>query len=144
MRIAVLGSGPLAEPLIQLAKQAGDTVSWMREAGAPAPADHAADLVILAGSRAAVEPLLVDMAQSVARDVVVVDATTPAQSERGERADERASRSEWIASALPRVPVVRAFASIPADALAALLATPAAQRAGRLAVPLAGDDRNAK
>ena len=145
MRIAVLGSGPLAEPLVQLAEQAGDTVSWMRADGAAPPADHAADLVILAGSRAAVEPLLADIAQSVARNGVIVDATTPTEEKRDDdRAAELESRSGWIAKALPRLPVVRAFASVPAEALAALLNAPASQRAGRLAVPLAGDDRNAK
>src|SRR5262249_15958191 len=108
MRIAVLGSGPLAEPLVKLAEQAGDTVSWIRADGAPLPADHVADLVMLGGPRAAVEPLLVDMAQSVARNGVIVDATTPTEEKRDDhRAAELESRSGWISKALPRVPIVR-------------------------------------
>jgi 8-hydroxy-5-deazaflavin:NADPH oxidoreductase len=145
MHIAVLGSSPLAEPLVQLAERADETVSWMQAVGAPLPADRAADLVILAGSPAAVEPLLASIAESVARDVVIVDATTPTQEKRDDDGAARPeSRSGWIARALPRVPVVRAFASVPAEALATLLDAPASQQAGRLAVPLAGDDRNAK
>jgi len=145
MHIAVLGSSPLAEPLVQLAERAEDTVSWMREVGTRLPVDHPADLVILAGSRAAVEPLLASIAESVARDVVIVDATTPTEEKRDDdRAAQVESRSGWIAKALPRVPVVRAFASIPAEALATLLDATASQQAERLAVPLAGDDSTAK
>ena len=75
MHIAVLGSSPLAEPLVHLAERADDTVSWMREVGAPLLVDRAADLVILAGSRAAVEPLLASIAEFVARDGVIVITT---------------------------------------------------------------------
>jgi predicted dinucleotide-binding enzyme len=40
--------------------------------------------------------------------------------------------------------MVRAFASVPAEALARVLNGPASSQAARLAVPLAGDDRDAK
>jgi predicted dinucleotide-binding enzyme len=145
MRITILGSSPLAEPLAQLVERAGHTVHATRGAQLPPAADGAPDLVILAGSRAAVEPLLKSIAESISPDEIVVDATTPTHDDRG--GDDKVSSpsgSGWISDTLPRARIVRAFASVPAEALEAVLNAPAAKPAASFSVPMAGDDRHAK
>lgn len=145
MRIAILGSGPLAQPLTQLAERAGHTVRWMRAAPAGPVGDERPDLVVLAGSRAAVEPLLSGIAESIPHDAILVDATTPTQDERaGAEAKSSESGSDWITGTMPHARIVRAFASVPADALVALLNMPESEPAARVAVPLAGDNGDAK
>lgn len=143
MRITILGSGPLAQPLSQLAERAGHTVRWMRAAPAAPVGDQTPDLVVLAGSRAAVEPLLANLAESIPHDVILVDATTPTQDERvGARPSQPGS--QWIAGTVPHARIVRAFASVPAEALTAVLNAPESEPAARVAVPLAGDNGDAK
>ena len=145
MRITILGSSPLAEPLAQLAERAGYEVHAMRATPASPAAADAPDLVLLAGSRAAVEPLLEGIAESISPDIIVVDATTPTHDDRGgDEKQSSGSGSSWILETLPKARVVRAFASIPAEALEAVLKAPAAKPAASFSVPMAGDDRDAK
>ena len=145
MRITILGRGPLAEPLAELAEHAGHTVQRVREAPAPADAVDVAELVILAGSSTAVRTMLESIAPSIPDGVVVVDATIPTLDDRdGGEPEPRRSGAEWIPVLLPAARIVRAFASVPADALAKVLNGPTSEQAARLAVPLAGDDRDAK
>lgn len=141
MLVTILGQGPLAEPLAQLAERAGHTMRWVQEAPAPWHEVDTPDLVILAGSSTAVQTLLKRVAPSIADYVVVVDATIPTVDDRdGSEADVRGT--VWIPALIKGARIVRAFASVPADAVATVLhdrTTPP-----RLAVPLAGDDQNAK
>ncbi|HKW09479.1 MAG TPA: hypothetical protein VJO33_03805, partial [Gemmatimonadaceae bacterium] len=76
----------------------------------------------------------------------VVDAVTPTQNELVGSSATVASGgfdSVWIAAMLPGARIVRAFASVPAQALTDLL-NYSSDTATRLAVPLASDDRDAK
>ena len=107
MRIAIVGSGPLADVLSRAVKQVN------------APSD--AEVVIFAGSE--VSPDVLDEASKA--DRVIVDATEPPAFPNPARDNH----------------VVRAFASVPADALAAATNGKAKNK---LAIPLAGDDREAK
>ena len=144
MRITILGRGPLAEPLAQLAERAGHTVSWAQEAATSSGADGAPDLVILAGSVTAVEAMLANIAPSIAHDVIVVDASIPAEDERRGGGGPARAGTGWICAALPHARIVRAFASVPAEALATVLTGSTSDQAARLAVPLAGNDREAR
>ena len=144
MRITILGRGPLAEPLAELAERAGNTVRRVQEAVAGSGAADAADLLILAGSSTAVEPLLASVSPSISQVTVVVDATIPTERERRGTEEPAGSGTGWIAVTVPRARIVRAFASVPAEALAALLRGSTLDTTARLAVPLAGDDREAK
>lgn len=145
MRITILGRGPLAEPLAELAQRAGHTVQWLREVSEPPGSVEAPNLVILAGSSTAVQAMLESIGPSIPESVVAVDATTPTVDERhGGEAEPRGSGAEWIRAMLPGARIVRAFASVPAEALASVLDASASEQAERLAVPLAGDDRDAK
>src|ERR1700730_4562975 len=99
MRISIFGRGPLAEPLARLAERAGHTVRWA-EGEAPSRADDAADLAILAGSRAAVESMLASIPLSISQDTVVVDATIPTVDDaRGDGAEGTGSEADWIKTA---------------------------------------------
>lgn len=145
MRIAILGRGPLAEPLAQLAERAGHTVRRVEEAAAASGAQEAPELVILAGSTTAIEAMLSSLAPSLGQEAVVVDATIPTQDERGggDQASEKA-QGDWLTTALPRARIVRAFASVPPEALSAVLGRPVPEEeGGRLAVPIAGNDHQA-
>jgi 8-hydroxy-5-deazaflavin:NADPH oxidoreductase len=145
MRISIFGHAPLAEPLARLAERAGHTVRWPEEGAAPSGAADAADLVILAGSRTAVETMLASVSPAISQSVVVVDATIRIEDESHGGAAERAgSGTEWIAATLSGARIVRAFASVPAEALATVLHRPTSEQSASLAVPLAGDDREAK
>ena len=69
MRIALVGRGPLAEPITRLAERAGHTVIDVEAWAAEEPPD----LVILAGSRAAVEPLLGRAISKRSQGAVIID-----------------------------------------------------------------------
>src|SRR5712671_3098660 len=145
MRISIVGCGPLAEPLARLAERAGHTVDWGEEGAAPSRPDEGADLVILAVSSTAVETILVSILPTISKDVVIVDAIVPAEDEdRGGSEMTSSSRTEFVAATLSRARIVRAFASVPAEALASVLNGPTSEQSARLAVPFAGDDREAK
>ena len=144
MHVTILGRGPLAEPLSELAKRAGHTVGWAQEAAISSDANET-ELLILAGSSTAVEGVLASVASFSPEDVIVVDASTPTQDDRaGDAARPAGSGTNWIAAGFPRARIVRAFASVPAEALAAVLARPTSDQTVRLSVPLAGNDRQAK
>lgn len=145
MRIPILGGGPLAEPLAHLAERAGHKVWRVQEPAAQSDWCEVSDMVILAGSRAAVEPVLSSIASSIAQDVIIVDASIPTQrDDRSDRDERIASGPGWITTMVPRARVVRAFASVPAEALVAVLARSTLDAGDRLAVPVAGDNREAK
>ena len=147
MHITILGHGPLAEPIALLAARAGHTVNWAEEGAEPS--DHGlrddADLVILAGSSAALEPMMPSIRRVLSRDAVVVDAIIPTRRESPDdvRSAQR-SEGESLADSLPDVRVIRAFASVPAEALSALLSEEKVEPTAPLAVPMAGDNRQAK
>jgi predicted dinucleotide-binding enzyme len=144
MQIRIFGRGAMAEALLRLAERGGHDVQWAEE-GPVLAADDAADLVILTGSRTAVENAITRVAPAISSDLVVVDATMPAQDARREGGAESAGRrAGWIATSLPGACVVRAFASVPADVLAAVSSRSVAERSARVAIPLAGDDPEAK
>ena len=144
MRIIILGRGPRAEPLARLAEGAGHTVRWLDDGTAP-EGELAPDVCILAGSRPDVETALVTVALAATGGTVVVDATIPTADDRvRHETDTARAGTDWIAAKLPRAHIVRAFASVPAEALARVLNSPPVEEAARLAVPLAGDDRGAK
>jgi hypothetical protein len=143
MRVTILGLGPLAELLAQLAERAGHTVRWVQAAPAPWRMVDTPDLVILAGSSTAAQTLLERVAPSIADYMVVVDATIPTVDGRdGSEADLRGT--VWIPALMKGARIVRAFASVPTDAVATVLHDRTSETPPRLAVPLAGDDQNAK
>jgi predicted dinucleotide-binding enzyme len=143
MRVTILGRGPLAEPLAQLAERAGHAMIWVQEAPAPWPDVDTPDLVILAGSSTAVQTLLERVGASIADCRVVVDATIPTVDDRdGGEADPRGT--VWIPALMKGARIVRAFASVPANAVATVLHDWTSETSPRLAVPLAGDDTKAK
>lgn len=145
MRVRIIGHDPVAEPLARLAERAGHVVRWEEPGTATSGSDDASDLVILAFSDAAIETTLANIRPVISQDVVVVDATIPMENERhGSGETKTASGTERIAAWLPHVRIVRAFASVPADALAALLNRSTSDQSASLAVPLAGDDREAR
>ena len=145
MRIGILGGGPLVEPLARLAERAGHTVRAALGSQHGLDADDAADLVILAGSRVAMEPLFESLAHALAKDTVVVDATTPTDDDtRQPVATPTASTTEWVTKALPRARIVRAFASVPAEALVEVFDHSPSDDSVRVAVPIASDDDQAK
>ena len=145
MRVIVVGRGPLAEPLAELAERAEHTVTWVQQAPPPWSAVATPDLVILAGSSTAVQTLVEQITASIADYVIVVDATTPTVDDRtGDDAERQRPGTAWIPALLRGARIVRAFASVPAEALEAVLNKPTSAETTRLAVPLAGDDRDAK
>src|SRR3954468_6496464 len=149
MRIAILGHGPLGAPLEHLAERAGHSAQWANSVSAAATVTEPDDpvaLLILAGSRAGVEPQLGAVSRAVPADVIIVDATirTASQRDDGGESSSDGAAPRWIEAILPHARIVRAFSSVPADALVALLQQPRPEEAATLAVPLAGDDREAK
>jgi hypothetical protein len=123
MCIQILGQGPLAEPIARLAERAGVTVQWSG-ATAGSEIDEPVELVILVSALTTMET---DPAGW--RDAVVVDATTSSQTVR---------------AMAPAARIVRAFVSVPAQAFIDLINRAPSNTAPKLAVPLAGDDREAK
>lgn len=145
MNITILGRGPLAEPLAALAQRAGHTVRRVQEVATAGDAGDAPDVIILAGSSTAVGTILTSIASSISQDVIIVDASIPTHHEDGESSAEPVgSGAAWIAATLPRARVVRAFASVPAEALVAVLDRSTPDQTASLAVPVAGDDHEAK
>jgi len=147
MLIIIVGRGPLAKPIAGLAKRAGHIVRWSEQAPATPPIDESFGLAILVGSRSSVEADLANVAAERLQGLVVVDAIVPTQDTRDDSSPETVwsmeAESAWIAQRFPEARIVRAFASVPAQAFADLLNRPASD-APRLAVPFAGDDHDAK
>jgi len=144
MRIEIFGSGPLAEPIARLAERAGHTVRRHEETPVPPYTDELLDLVILAGSRRGIAADLANVSSETLQDLIVVDAITPTENDVAGSAGTTQSDAAWIAEMLPNPRIVRAFASVPAQALADLVEHPSSDSETKLAVPLAGDDREAK
>lgn len=145
MDITILGRGQLAESLARLAERAGYHTQLSLEGTRQPNADSTPDLVILVGTRTVAKTMLPRLSARLRHDLVVVDATIEAEDRRhASEAGRVDSAAEWIAAILPRARVVRAFASVPADAFAAVLDQVTSDASTRLAVPLAGDDRQAK
>jgi predicted dinucleotide-binding enzyme len=142
MRIRIFGRGPLAQPIARLAERAGHAVRWFEQAPIPPYNDELLDLVILAGSRAGVEADLANVSSETLQNLIVVDAITPTQNELDGPSIGR--ESAWISTVLPEPRIVRAFASVPAQAFADLLDSSSSDTRTKLAVPLAGDDGEAK
>jgi hypothetical protein len=147
MHLSILGDGALVAPLTQLSTRAGLTVVQLREdarTATPSGLSDLSDLLVLVGSRIALADLLDRVGVAVRDDVVIVDATTLDTLDEQRAIAERAlSADEWTA-ALPGSRVVRAFASVPAAAFSAIVAPEAPRDRPELAVPLAGDDVDAK
>lgn len=147
MLIRIVGRGALAEPIAGLAERAGHTVRWAERAPAAPSIDESFDLAILVGSRSSVEADLADAAAERLHDLVVVDAIVPTRDTLDDSSPETVwsieAESAWIATMFPEARIVRAFASVPAQAFTDLLNRNASD-APRLAVPFAGDDRDAK
>ncbi|HEY2854556.1 MAG TPA: hypothetical protein VGJ18_16990 [Gemmatimonadaceae bacterium] len=148
MLIRVFGRGALAEPIARLAERAGHIVRCPEQIAAPPDNDELLDLVILAGSRFGVEADLANASSESLQSLIVVDAIAPTESEPVGSSSEttRSLREEtqWICEMLLSPRIVRAFASVPAQAFVDLLERPFSEEAIRLAVPIAGDDRDAK
>ena len=144
MLIRIFGRGPLAQPIGALAERAGHTVRWSDETPVPPYNDELLDLVILAGSRSGVEADLANVPSESLQDLTVVDAITPTQNELDGGSLEIQADSAWIATMLPGARIVRAFASVPVQAFIDLLDRGSPDDSTRFAVPLAGDDRDAK
>ena len=147
MLIRIFGRGPLAEPLARLAQRAGHIVRWPDHTAPPPDNDELLDLVILAGSKLGVAADLENASSKTLQNLIVVDAITPAQNDLDSSADLTRSLSdvtEWIREMLPCPRIVRAFASVPAQAFAELLEKPPTEDAMKLAVPIASDDGEAK
>lgn len=124
MLIAIVGDGLLAEVLARAGEHAGHTVVWTR-GGDVGNAASDADVVVLAGAHVKRADTDAVTRVAAANGCAIVDAADPAL--------------------LPNLPrkarVVRAFASVPVEALAdATNGHPSSC----LAVPLAGDDQDAK
>src|SRR5689334_19158692 len=142
MRIRIFGRGPLAHPIARLATRAGHTVRWLEQTPVPPYSDELLDLVILAGSRAGIESDLANVSAESLQHLIVVDAITPTLNEAD--GSSIVADATWIAAMLPEARIVRAFASVPVQAFIDLLDDSPPQAATPLAVPLAGDDRDAK
>lgn len=149
MRIRIFGCGPLAGALTGLTERAGHTVWRSRPAPQPPDADELLDLVILADDRRTVDAELANVAAESVRNLIVVDAITPVREDEAGSSSERASSwisatSCWIATMLPEARIVHAFASVPAHAFMELLSRGASGDMTMLAIPIAGDDGDAK
>lgn len=147
MHLSILGDGALGAPLTRLSRRAGHTVVEIREGASAATPSGPSDLLVLVGSRVAIADMLDRVGVAVRDDVVIVDATTLDTLEELEEqpaiAERALSDDEWT-TLLPGSRVVRAFASVPAEAFLAIVAQEAPGDRSDLAVPLAGDDVDAK
>lgn len=135
MHIAILGHGSLADSLARAAERAGHVVARARPNGKADRKVTSASLVVVADAPEidASDPTL---RGALADGAVVVDAVSPSVLPRLME-DKTAPAAKQC--------VVRAFASVPADRLASAIDQGrSAGGAASLAVPLVGDNRNAK
>lgn len=117
-----------------------DRLGPSARAGTPRDAAAFGDVVVIAVPYGAVPQIGRDLAAEM-RGKVVLDAANPFPQRDGPAAEEARRRGTGVASAehMPGVRLVRAFNTIPAGVLRS-----EAHRTGeRVAVPLAGDDRQA-
>jgi 8-hydroxy-5-deazaflavin:NADPH oxidoreductase len=160
MKIGIIGSGNIGGALTRLFRAVGHDVSvansrgpqslaeLARETGAKAvsvqDAAHNHDVVVVTIPEKNVPDLPRDLFAGVPAGVVVVDTGNyyPQQRDgRIEGIESGATESRWVAQQLGR-PVVKAFNNIYAQHLLDL-GKPAGS-AGRIALPVAGDDASAK
>jgi 8-hydroxy-5-deazaflavin:NADPH oxidoreductase len=124
------------ESLAALAKETGSKPSTVEQAA------RAGDVVVVAIPLKAI-PSLAGVFDGVSHDVVVVDTSNYYPKQRDGRInpiENGTTESRWVSSQLGR-PVVKAFNTVYANNL---LKRGKPKGAGRLAVPVAGDDRRAK
>ncbi|MDB5043200.1 MAG: hypothetical protein JWN27_3926, partial [Candidatus Eremiobacteraeota bacterium] len=160
MKIGIIGSGNIGGALTRLFRSGGHEVSvansrgplalaeLARETGAKAVSVQDAarnnDVVIVTIPEKNIPDLPRDLFAGVPASVVVVDTGNYYPQQRDGRIDgieSGATESRWVAQQLGR-PVVKAFNNIYAQHLFEL-GKPAGS-AGRIALPVAGDDANAK
>ena len=158
MKIGIIGAGHIGGTLTRRLTALGHQVSvansrgpetlhsLAKETGAKPTTVHEAarnkDLVIVTIPERSVRDLPRDLFAGE-RTVVVVDTGNyyPKRDGRIPSIEEGQTESSWVAEQLGR-PVVKAFNTIYADHL--LKRGRAADQAGRLALPVAGDDQAAK
>jgi hypothetical protein len=143
MHISLVGDGRLVSPLAELALRAGHSVVRIGNRTMDASTCSLSELVIVAGDRTTVSDLFATVAAQMKEGTIVVDATVTLDAEEAENFADHISEDEWL-GLIPTTRVVRAFASVPAEAFVALLDRSNAAGLDGLAVPLAGDDTDAK
>ena len=135
-RVSIANSrGP--ESLQQLAKETG------ARAVTPKEAARAGEVVIVTIPEGKIPDLPKDLFESVPDSVVVIDTGNyyPQRDGRMEEIEKGTPESQWVAQEL-RKPVVKAFNNIRAQHL--MEGGRPAGTAGRIALPVAGDDARAK
>jgi predicted dinucleotide-binding enzyme len=160
MKIGIIGAGQIGGALTRRLTQLGHQVSvansrgpaslaeLAKETGAravtAAEAARAGEVVVVTIPEAKIRDLPKDLFAGVPSEVVVVDTGNYYPRERDGRIDEieaGTTESRWVEQQLGR-PVVKAFNNIYAQHLLEL-GRPAGS-AGRIALPVAGDDARAK
>jgi predicted dinucleotide-binding enzyme len=160
MRIGIIGAGQIGETLARRLRALGHDVSiansrgpetlatLARETGArPVTVEQAAragDVVIVTIPEKNIARLPAGLFKDVPGDVVVVDTGNYYPQQRDGRIDEieqGTTESRWVSERLGR-PVVKVFNNIYARHL--LERGKPRGAAGRIALPVAGDDRRAK
>ena len=160
MRIGIIGAGQIGGALTRRLTQLGHEVyvansrgpaslaDLARETGAkPVPAREAAragEVVVVTIPEGKIRDLPKDLFAGVPDDVVVIDTGNYYPRERDGRIGEieaGMAESRWVANRLGR-PVVKAFNNIYAKHLLER-GSPAGSR-GRIALPVASDDKHAK
>lgn len=143
MRLTMIGSGGLVSSLTALSARAGHTVLRIDEHAIDLTPCALSDMLIVAGERPTLTHLIARVSPALRADVIVVDATVPVGDRRSDRSEDIMSEDEWKPF-LPTTQIVRAFASVPAEAFSRLADQSAGRDASDLAVPMAGDDVSAK
>jgi predicted dinucleotide-binding enzyme len=160
MKIGIIGAGSIGATLARKFSAAGHQVSLANSRGpaslreiasaanatAVALADvvKGADVVVVSIPEEAIPQLSKDLFASLPRQVVVIDTGNYYPEMRDERVaaiESGMPESQWVAGQLGR-PVVKAFNSILAQSLASQ-GQPAGAP-GRIALPVAGDEADAK
>jgi hypothetical protein len=160
MKIGIIGAGQIGGTLTRRLTQLGHEVyvansrgpasltALAKETGAKAvevrDAAHAGDVVVVTIPEGKIPNLPKDLFDQVPKDTVIIDTGNYYPRQRdGRIADIEAGMTEsrWVAKQLGR-PVVKAFNNIYAQHLLKLGRT--AGSPGRIALPVAGDDAQAK
>jgi predicted dinucleotide-binding enzyme len=143
MHLSILGDGALVAPLTAV-QSARATPCYQIRADATAATPYGlSDLLVLVASRIAIADMLDRVGVAVRDDVVIIDATTLDTLKEQRAIAERALSDGESTTLLPGSCIVRAFASVPTEAFAAIVARQAPRDRSDLAVPLAGDDVDA-
>jgi predicted dinucleotide-binding enzyme len=160
MDIGIIGAGQIGGALTRRLTELGHNVfvansrgpeslaNLARETGAtpvmPYEAARRGEIVIVTIPEKNIPKLPRDLFEGVPHDVVVVDTGNYYPQQRDGRIDgieQGATESRWVSDQLGR-PVVKAFNNIYADHLLRRGRPPGTP--GRIALPVAGDDREAK